>query len=168
MQLSTLFQIETMKLRPIEPTVAVKMGNGDPWRGLPIETGFRLGTIQPSAAGKLEALHLIPTQQPLQTPADESSFAIAAFSVQRANAHQNLQLTAPEADAMRVRLTAQFELLTIQLSQEFEVAAVFLKLRSANVIVSNSAESAGTAFQLDKVEVDATAQLREVVVRALA
>jgi hypothetical protein len=157
-----------MTLRPVDATVAVKMGDGQPLGGISIETGFQLSTIHLGAEGRLETLRLIPTQQPPGLALGESSFAIGGLSVQPANAHQNLQLTAPADHSMRVRLTAPFELLTVELSPRFEIAAVLLQSRSTNVVVSNSAESAGTSFYLHAVELDSAAQLRRLLVRAIA
>jgi DNA-binding response OmpR family regulator len=168
LQLTTLFRVETMKLQSVDPTVAVKMGGGGGLGGVPIETSFQLGAIQLGTAGELETIRLFPTLQSPQLPAGENSFAIGGLSVQLANAHQNVQLIAPANDSMRVRLTAQCELLTVELSRQFEVAAVLLKLRGGKVVISNSAESAGPLFHLQEVELDPAAQLRGVLVRALA
>jgi len=168
MQLTALFRVETMTLRPVDPTVGVKMGDGQPLGGESIETRFQLSTILLGAEGRLETLRLIPTQQPPTLSFDESSFAIGGLSVQPANAYQNVQLTAPADNSMRVRLTAPFGLLAVELSQRFEIAAVLLQSRSTNVVVSNNAEKAGTSFHLHAVELDSAGQLQGLLVRAIA
>jgi DNA-binding response OmpR family regulator len=167
MQITPLFRMEGMKLQPVNSTVAVKMAEREELNGVPLETGFRLGAIGLGDDDRIDTIRLIPTRQPPQLPAAGSSFAIGAMSLQPANAHQNLRLTSQSDKSMRVRLTAPFELLTVELSAGFEVAAVLLKTCGRKVLVRNGGESKGAPFELEDVELDPSAELRTLLVRAL-
>jgi len=68
---------------------------------------------------------------------------------------------------MRVLLTTQCELLAVELSIAFEVVAVVLQARGATVTVRNAPGSGGAPFVLEGVELNPTAELRALLVRAV-
>lgn len=167
MQLTTSFRMEAATLQPCNPVVSVKMDDRSDLKGVPLENGFRLGTIRLFDDGRVDTMRLVPTHQPPQLPAAKSSFAIGGMSLERTNSHPNLQLTAPGNDSMRVLLTTQCELLAVELSVAFEVVAVVLQAREATVLVRNSQGSRGAPFVLEGVELNPTAELRALLVRAV-
>ena len=69
---------------------------------------------------------------------------------------------------MHVQLTAQFELLMVELSDSFEVVAVLLKSSSPLVHVSNREGSAGAQFEMQEARLDSLGQLATLFVRALS
>ncbi len=82
-------------------------------------------------------------------------------------ADPKLQLAAPLEGAMRVRLTAHFELSSVELSVGFEVAALLLKAIRRPVLVRNDGETAGRPFRVADVELDASSELQSLLVRAI-
>jgi len=166
MQLTPLLRVETLKLRLADVAAEVKMSDRGATGGMALETGFRLGSIGLSADGRADTIRIIPTRQPPQLVASERFFAVGGLGTQPANPEQNLQLTAPERTSMRVQLTAQFELLMVELSDSFEVVAVLLRSSNPLVRVSNQAGSAGAQFELQEMQLDPWAQLETLSVRA--
>jgi hypothetical protein len=67
--------------------------------------------------------------------------------------------------SMRVRLAARFDLLTVELSAGFEVAALLLRPRGSQMFVCNGSGSA--PFEVEEVELNASAELQTLLVRAL-
>jgi DNA-binding response OmpR family regulator len=167
MQITPFFRMEGMKLQPVNSTVAVKMAEREELNGVSLETGFRLGAIGLGVDGHVDTVRLVPTRQPPQLPAAGSSFAIGAMSLQPANAHQYIRLTSQADKSMRVRMTAPFELLTVELTAAFEVAAVLLKPHGSTVLVRNGSESESAPFEIQEVELNGAAELRALIVRAL-
>ena len=167
MQLTSSFRMEAATLQPCDPNVAVKMGNRVELKGVPLENGFCLGTIRLFDDGTVDTMRLVPTHQPPQLPAAKSEFAIESMSLEQTNSHPNLQFTAPKNETMRVLLTTQCELLVVELSVAFEVVAVVLRARGTTVVVRNSPGGNGTPFVLEGVELNPTAQLRALLVRAV-
>ena len=165
-QLTRAFRLDALKLRLADGTAAVKVTDRGATGGVALETGFRLGTLGLSAEGQADTIRLIPTRQPPQLAAGESSFAVGGLNVQPTNAHQQVELSAPERTSMHVQLTAQFEILMAELSESFEVVAVLLKASSRMVRVSNAAGSAGAQFEIGEVELNPLAQLETLLVRA--
>ena len=166
MQITPSLRMEGMRLQPVSSTVAVQMAERTELHGVPLEAGFRLGTIT-LRDGHVETVRLIPTRQPPQLPAAGSSFAIGAMSLQPENAHQKIRLTTQANKSMRVRLTAPFALLTVELTAGFEVAAVLLEPRGSTVRIRNGGASVSAPFEIQEVELSGTAELRALIVRAL-
>ena len=155
-------------MQPCNPIVSVKMDERRELNGVPLENGFRLGAIELFDDGRIDTMRLVPTHQPPQLPAAKSSFAIGSMSLERTNSHPNLQLTSPGNDAMRVLLTTQCELLAVELSVAFEVVAVVLQARGTTVVVRNVQGGSGAHFALEGVELSPAAELRALLVRAVA
>ena len=168
MQLTSSLRMEAAKLQPCNQVVSVRMGKRSEFSGVPVENGFRLGTIRLSGDGTVETMRLVPTHQPPQLPAAKNSFAIGRISLERTNSHQNLQFTAPKDEAMRVLLTMECDLLAVELSAAFEVDALILKARHATVFVRNGPGSSGARFALEEAELSPSAELRALHVRAVA
>ncbi len=166
MQLTPSFRLEAATLQTCNPIVAVKMADRSEFNGVPLENGFRLGTIRLFDDGRIDTMRLVPTHRPPQLPAAKSSFAIGSLSLERTNSQQNLQFTAPKSDTMRVLVTTQCELLSVELSVAFEVVAVTLQARGTTVVVRNGQESSGAPFALEGVELSPSAELRSLLVRA--
>ncbi len=167
MQFTSSFEMETARMQPFDRIVSVKMGEKTELSGVPLETGFRLGRIALGKNGQIESLRLVPTKQPPQLPVPSSSFPVAMSRFGQSPADPKLQLAAPLEGAMRVRLTAHFELSTVELSVGFEVAAVLLKATSQPVLVRNDGETAGRPFRVADVELDASSELQSLLVRAI-
>lgn len=167
MQLTPSFQMTAATLQPCNPVVAVKMDGRSELRGVPLENGFRLGTIRLFDDGMIDTMRIVPTHQPPQLPVAKSSFAIGGMSLERTNSHQNLQFTAQKTNAMRVLLTTKCELLAVELSIAFEIVAVMLKARGTTVVVRNGPESSGAHFALEGVELNPSAELCALLVRAV-
>jgi hypothetical protein len=167
-QFTTFFEIETATLRPFDRIAAVKMGDREELKDALLASGFRLDTISLAGNGTIDTMRLVPTHQPPQLPVvPSSSFAVGASDLQSANAHFTLRLTAPAEAAMRVQLTATFELLAVELSVGFEVAAVLLKTRETTVLVRNDGESHGKPFEVLEAQLAPSTELQSLLVRAL-
>ena len=89
------------------------------------------------------------------------------MSLDRTNAHSNLQFTAQKTEAMRVLLTTRCELVAVELSVAFEVVAVMLRAREKTVRIRNTQTSKGADFALEGVELNALAELCGLLVRAV-
>ncbi len=150
-------------MQPFDRIVSVKMGEKTELNGVPLESGFRLGRIELGGDGQIEMLRLVPTRQPPQLPAPSSSFPVAMSRFGQSPADPKLQLAAPLEGAMRVRLTAHFELSSVG----FEVAALLLKAIRRPVLVRNDGETAGRPFRVADVELDASSELQSLLVRAI-
>jgi hypothetical protein len=68
---------------------------------------------------------------------------------------------------MKVHLTTKCELVGVELSVAFEVLAVTLRVREKTVMVRNTLANKGAEFALEEVELDASAELRGLLVRAV-
>ena len=167
MQLTPSFRMAAATLQPCNPVVSVKMDERSELRGVPLENGFRLGTIRLFDDGMIDTMRLVPTHQPPQLPVAKSSFAIGGMRLERTNSHQNLQFTAQKTATMRVLLTTKCELLAVELSVAFEVVAVMVKAREKTVLVRNGPTSNGAHFALEAVELNPSAELCALLVRAV-
>ena len=166
LQFTTFFEMETATLQPFDRIAAVKIGDREELQGLPLVSGFRLDTISLSGNGTIDTMRLVPTHQPPQLTVPSSSFAVGESEFQSANLHSPLLLTASSEAVMRVRLTARCELLAMELSVGFEVAAVLLKTRETTVLVHNDSESPGKPFEMLEAQLAPSNELQSLLVRA--
>ncbi|MEO8438634.1 MAG: response regulator [Spartobacteria bacterium] len=157
-------RVETAALELFDAIASVKMREQKELGGVPLESGFRLGKVALDEAGRIETMRLVPIHRPPQLPVPHGIFAVGASDFQRSNG--KLRLAASEEAAMHVRLTAQFELQTAELSAGFDVAALLLKAISAPLFIRNGPEDAGRAFELVEVQRTPAGELQRLVVRA--
>ena len=165
MQLTSFFRMDELKLKPVGSSVAVKMSDRGGMIGVPVDTGFHLEAAELDAKGKIATIRLTPALQPPPLAAGESSFAIGNLNLLGANGYQNVELTATEAAAMHVQVTAQFELVSVELSLSFGVAAMILKSRSTTVQIKTGAAGDGAPFEVNEVQLDPSARLETLFVR---
>ena len=69
---------------------------------------------------------------------------------------------------MRVRLTAHFELLSLELSVGFEVAVGLFKVPAQPVLVRNDGETAGRPLRAAAVQLDASSEMQGLLVWAIS
>ena len=167
MELTPSLKMEAATLQPSNPVISLKMTDQTKPHGVLPENGFRLDAIELLSDAKIDTMRLVPTHQPPELPAARSSFAVGGMRSTRINSHQNLQLTATKNESMRVLLTTQCDLLMVELSVAFEVIAVVLKARGANVILRNGTDGGGTLFALKGVELNPASELRALLIRAM-
>jgi hypothetical protein len=158
--------MEAARLRLCNPVVSVKMEEHVDLRGVPLENGFRLGEIRLAHDGMIDTMRLIPTRRRPQLPIAQSSLAIREMSLEQTNAHQNLYFIAQTTEPMRVHLTARCELVAVELSVAFEVVALMLRARGEKVMLRNVPANKGAEFALESVELDSSAELYGLLVRA--
>ena len=166
LQFTPAFRMETATLQLFDRVVAVKMGEQNELNGASVESGFYLSKILLGDNGQIETMRLIPTRQPPRLPLPSQSFAVGFAQSQRAGADPKLQLAASPEAAMRVRLTARFELLAVELSAGFEVATLLLKARPRPALICNHHQGPGRTFELLEVQLDPANELQRLVVRA--
>jgi DNA-binding response OmpR family regulator len=167
LQFTASLQLEKATLRPFDRFVAVKMGQQKEGTALPLESGYEVGEISLNETGQIGMMRLIRTHQAPDLPLASRSFAVGASRLQQIDADSNLQLTAAAGAVMCVRLSAEFDLVEVELSIGLEVAAIQLKARPRPVLI-HDLEGAGRAFEVLAVQLDSAAALESLVVRPLA
>lgn len=168
LQFIAFLQLETATLRPFDRFVGVKMGEQKERSAVPLESGYELGEISLNETGQIETMRLIRTRQLPDLPLASRSFAVGTSRLQQVDADSKLQLTAAAGALMRVRLSAQFDLVEVELSIGLEVAAIQLKARPTPVFIQNDVEAPGRAFEVLAVQLDSAAALESLVVRPLS
>jgi hypothetical protein len=161
LELTPWLQTASARLEPISRFVAVEM-----IKGIPLETGFCIGRIELARDGSIGLIRLVPTQEPIPLSAVVNSFAIGKVRFEAAKHH--LELKAAPERSMRVQLKAPFVLTGIDLSPNFEVAAIVLQARGREVILRNRDDDPGRSFELLEVELDAAGELRMLFVRPVS
>ncbi len=154
-QLAPDFRMGAMQLRPFDGTVTLRMDGGGGSLVLPPEKYFRLGPIQLSAEGMIATLQLIPTSKSPDASAGGGDFAVDRVSAESAAAGRHVQLTGASGAPMRVQLIAPFQLLSVALSDDFEVSALVLQSHSNGVRVQTGNNSAvAMHFFVNEVQLD--------------
>ncbi|MEP7249113.1 MAG: response regulator [Spartobacteria bacterium] len=168
LQLSSALRMQAAQLQPYDRVVSLELGPRQALAGPALQTGFRLGPITLSRNGRIETLRLIPTRQVVHQPVSGNSLSVGAINFPSLEKERNVQfIAAPEA-AMRVRMTAPFELVTVELSAAFEVDAVVLRARGTEVVIHNRDTGPGAPFDLQQIQLDPAAELTALFARSLA
>ena len=167
LQFTTFFEMEMATLQPFDRIAAVKMGHREDSEGVPLVSGFRLDTISLAGNGAIDTMRLVPTHQPPHLTAPSGgSFAVGETEFQSANLHSPLLLAASSAAVMSVWLTARCELLAVELSVGFKIAAILLKTRETTVLVHNASESPGKPFTMLGAQLAGSNELQSLFLRA--
>jgi DNA-binding response OmpR family regulator len=165
MEFTTFFDMAKGRLRPFDGIAAVKLGDREDPKGAPLASGFRLDVISLAGNGTIDTMRLVPTHQPPQLPVPSRFFAVGGSDFQSANAHSPLLLTASSEAVMPIHLTATFELLAIEMSAAFEVAALLVKTRERTVLLCNDIESPGKPFEVLETQLAPSSELQSLLVR---
>lgn len=164
-QLAPDFRMGSMQLRPAEDIVTVRMDGSGGSIALPPEKDFRMAKAQLSAERTIATLRIIPAARGLHQPPSGGDFAVDRVSTEPTTTGRLMQLTGTEGAAMRVQLILPFQLFTVELSDEFEVAAVVLQSHSNGVRVQTGDSSAvAMQFYVHDVQVDEAGRLASLSV----
>ena len=165
MQLAPDFRMGAMQLKPAEDIVTVRMDGGGGSIALPPDKDFRMAAVQLSAERTIATLRIIPAARGLHQAPSGGDFAVDRVSAEPTTAGRHMQLTGMQGAAMRVQLIAPFQLLTVELSVDFEVAAIVLQSHSNGVRVQTGDSSAvAMQFYVHDVQLDDAGRLVSLTV----
>ena len=166
-ELTPLLQLDAIRLVPFNQTVALQISEPNEPTSARLEASFHLGPLRLGDNGKIECARLTPTRQSGRPSAASNSLAIKSIGFQPGNSHRNLQFVAAPQESMRVQLTAPFEFVRVELSPRFELEAIFARPRGTQVLLRNGGAGPGALFELAEVELDASGELRALLVRPM-
>jgi DNA-binding response OmpR family regulator len=164
-QLAPDFRMGAMQLKPAEGIVTVRMDASGGSIALPPDKDFRMAVVQLSAERTIATLRVIPAARGLHQTPSGGDFAVDRVSAEPTTAGRQMQLTGMQGAAMRVQLIAPFQLLTVELSVDFEVAAIVLQSHSNGVRVQTGDSSAvAMQFYVHNVQLDDAGRLASLTV----
>lgn len=166
MKLTPDLRLESLRLAPADFVVGLRVDEGNEIEKL-LETGFRMGRMQLTAAEKIGTILLIPTQGAPGMPPAGRTFTVSGARAQSVDERGAVDLNAAASGWMQVYLTARFEFVTIGLSPTFGIAAVALRARDEPAKIWSKPGDVTAAFALGKAQLDETGRLRELFVRAI-
>lgn len=159
-----LFQIGTIRARVSSPIVALRVPPHSLGRTSSVEQGFDLARVSTGPRGGIETLRLIPTRRRLDAFKTRNRLQIGEIAVTPADSH--IQFTATADAAMAFQLLARCEVAAVELSANFEVAHLVLKLCDDQFRVafdsSRNAEDA-PVFTAQSFQLDSTSRLSELL-----
>jgi hypothetical protein len=158
--------MKTATLQPFDRVVAVSLGE-EPGSAS-TESGFYLGEIYLGAHRHIERLRLLPVRRPPQLPLPSPIFAVDGSHFEPAATEPGLTLAASAKGPMPVRLSAQCELVSVELSPAFEVAAILLGTCANSVRICTGGESSGSLFELMEARLDPSGGFESLLVRKQA
>ena len=166
-ELTPLLRLDAIRLVPFNRTVALQISEPNEPTSARLEASFHLGPLRLGDDGRIECARLTPTRQPGRPSAAANSLAIKSIGFQPGNSHRNLQFVAAPQESMRVQLTVPFEFVRVELSPRFELEAIFARARGTQVLLRNGGAGPGALFELAEVELDASGELRALLVRPM-
>ncbi len=166
-ELTPLLSLDAIRLVPFNRTVALQISEPNEPTSARLEASFHLGPLRLDNSGRIECARLTPTRQPGRPSAAVNWLAIKSIGFQPGNSHRNLQFVAAPQESMRVQLTAPFEFVRVELSPRFELEAIFARARGTQVLLRNGGAGPGALFELAEVELDASGELRALLVRPM-
>ncbi len=158
------FRLDSLHLKPAGTAVGVHVAETGKV-GMLVETGFELGPAQLGPDGKIATLLLVPTLQPPQLFSGGNSLAVGAVRANSSAGKRAIEISAAQAEPMRVQLTANFTLARLEFSPTFEISAVVLRA-SGSIVRVGAGKDESALFELEQVQLDQTGRLQEMFVRA--
>jgi DNA-binding response OmpR family regulator len=151
-QLAADFRMGALQLKPADAGILVRMSGAS---SLGPEKDFRLGPVQLNAEGKIDTITIVPTTKLPHAPPSEGDFAVDRVSTSASAEGRLVELTGTQSGAMRVQLSAQFQLLRVDLSETFDVALAVLQAQSNSVrVLSGNDDAVAMQFYLRDVQLD--------------
>jgi DNA-binding response OmpR family regulator len=168
MQLTASLRMGEIRAKPSSSAVSLHVSPAALRAALPVETSFELGRVELDGNGRIATVRLIPTIKPFQRLPTRNGFDIGGVAVVPINSHEQVQLTSTSAAPMRMQLLTHFELAGVELSPNFQVAQLVLKMRSTKMRVTLSSEAigqeqAGATCEAAAVRLDGSAKLAELL-----
>ncbi|HEY0367972.1 MAG TPA: response regulator, partial [Chthoniobacterales bacterium] len=168
-QFSASLAMRAIRARPFSPQVSLHvLPQTTPGVVIP-EASFDLSRVDLNARGQIDIIRVTPTSTVMA--AIESSYAISlvGVSVLRASSGPAVELI-PAPAAARLRLTALFELVGVELSAGFRVGHLVLQWRGGKMRVTQEADTPrpGVIFETAQVLLDREARIAEFLLEAIA
>lgn len=124
-QLSSLLQIRTIRVKPLNSAASVQIFSSEVREVVPLKINLMLDTVALDADGRIAVARLVPTPGPPQQIAPQSTFEIGQITL-GTHADDQILLSA-EAVSMTVRLLVLFQFSAVEVSKKFEIAAIVLR-----------------------------------------
>jgi DNA-binding response OmpR family regulator len=172
MQLTASLRMGEIRAKPSSAAVSLRVSPAALRAALPVETSFELGRVELDGNGRIATVRLIPTIKPFQRLPTRNGFDIGGVAVVPINSHEQVQLTSTSAAPMRMQLLTHFELAGVELSPNFQVAQLVLKIRSTKMRVTLSSEAigqeqTGATCEAAAVRLDDSAKLAELLLNPI-
>ena len=148
MQFSSALRIAALRGRPSARTISVHIEpSAAPPHPLP-EASFEINRLKVDARGRIEMMRLAPRPAAASHRDSRHRIPISAVSLLAHNGSGAMELQAANAEPMNIQLLAAFELLGVELSPSFTLAALVLKARTApfRITLQSGGDSSGVAF----------------------
>jgi DNA-binding response OmpR family regulator len=166
MQLTSQLQMGAIRAQPASLTASLRLESVAARNAIPAETGFQLGPAQFSAQGRISALRLLPTSKPLQPTQMRNAFEIGGVAVIPNETRARVQLTPAGTTPMTMQLSAQLELNSVELTQNFQVAQLILNWPATAVRVTlnpKAPEQSAAIFEMLVERLDSSGRIAQVL-----
>jgi hypothetical protein len=167
LQLTPSLRMGAIRARPSSQTASLLAVSPELRATLPPK-GFQLRKMELDRSGKISMVRVVPTVQPFLPMETRNAFQIGGVSVVPENSHERLQLTSTANAPMRMHLQARLELAGVELSADFQISQLVLKLSDNRVRVTLNAqamggENEGTICEIAAVRVDGSGSIAELM-----
>jgi DNA-binding response OmpR family regulator len=153
-QLAPDFRMGALRLKP-ESSAVVRLNGANGQTASPLEKDFQLGPISLAPDGRIETVRLVPIPPFFRPAFGGGNFDVDWVSAEPAAGGALMELTGAKHGNMHVKLIAEFEVVRVELSEDFAVAAVVLRPRNDEVRVQTGENSAvAMHFYLGEIELD--------------
>lgn len=170
MQFSPTLRMAAIRARPLSSTVWMHLYGSASLGAAPPQAAFELGRVDLNTRGHIDTLRLIPTRSAVAKPPPRGQLGVSEVAILSSTGGEAMQLTPTTASSMTMELFESFDVIAVELSATFRVAAVVLRSRGADIRVSlqPGSPSTGATFKSAQVLLDREARISEILLDAIA
>jgi hypothetical protein len=166
MQLTSQLQMGAIRARPASLTASLRLQSAAARNAIPAQTGFQIGPGKFSGEGRISALRLMPTSQPLQPAQMRNAFEIGGVAVIPNDTRARVQLTPAGTTPMTMELIAHLELSAVELTSNFQVSQLILDWPTNAVRVTlnpKAPEQTAAKFEMRVEKLDSAGRIAELL-----
>ncbi|MDQ6621998.1 MAG: response regulator [Verrucomicrobiota bacterium] len=164
-QFSPALKMKAIRARPSSSAVTLHVLPAAAADRIIPEATFDLARVQLDARGQIDTIHVAPTTQKNPPLAAQSVVPMAGLAILTASGDPTMEFVTAPAAAMRMQLTALFQLAGVELSPGFRVAHLVLRSYGGTLRVSFDAAAgqAGVKFEAAQILLDRSGRIAEVL-----
>lgn len=162
--------MRALRARPVSATVSLHV-MPEAIRGSVVpEAPFDVVHVELNARGQIDTMRVAPTRSVLPPLEVRTAVPLAGMSVLTAIGGPAMELMPAPSAALRMQLTALFELVGVELSSGFRVGHLVLKWRGGQMRITQEANTPrpGLIFDTAQILLDRASRIAEILLETVA
>ncbi|MFL6568437.1 MAG: response regulator [Chthoniobacterales bacterium] len=170
LQFSPALEMRALRARPVSPTISLHVTPETMPGAVVPEAPFDVVHVDLNARGQIDTMRVAPTKNILPPLQFRTPVPLVGMAVLPAIGGPAMELMPAPSAALRMQLTALFELVGVELSSGFSVGHLVLKWRGGQMRITQEANAhrSGLVFDTAQILLDRAARIAEILLELVA